>query len=65
MTDPALVGQLARIHRTLELVAFLLAVLVAQASTVGFVVGTAAAVLLAVNALSRFPSTDSETTGDD
>ncbi|NHN59058.1 MULTISPECIES: hypothetical protein [Halorussus] len=60
--DPALSDidrTLERIHRTLEFVAFLLAVLVLQnGGTLGIVVGGGAALLLAYDALTNVLESD-------
>jgi len=53
MADPELRRRLAYVHQTLELIALLLAVAVAQTNAIGLVVGTGAVVLLAVNVASR------------
>lgn len=58
MTDAELERTLANIHRTLELVAFLLAVLVVQNGGSLGVVGGAAAVLLSANALRNLVGND-------
>jgi len=53
MAAPELRTRLAYVHQTLELIALLLAVAVAQTSTIGLVVGVGAVGLLAVNVASR------------
>ncbi|WP_137287456.1 hypothetical protein [Halorussus salinisoli] len=54
MADPEIAQTLTHIHRTLELVAFLLGVLVAQnGGSLGIVIGGGAALLLTLNAFRR------------
>ena len=53
MAEPETARLLADIHRTLELIALLLAVLVATAGGVATFIGGSAAVLLIVGWLSR------------
>lgn len=52
MADPEVLQTLAYIRRTLEIIGLLLAVLVAQSSGIGFVVGGAAMFVLLWNAPS-------------
>jgi len=54
MADPELRARLTYVHQTLELIALLLAVAVAQTSTIGLVVGVGAVVVLAVNVAARY-----------
>lgn len=54
MTDPELRARLTYVHQTLELIALLLAVAVAQTGTIGLVVGVGAVVVLAVNVAARY-----------
>lgn len=56
MADPEIARLLSAIHRTLELIAFLLAVLLVSAVGIGVVVGGGAALLLALNAFVRYVS---------
>lgn len=58
MTDREIARRLAHIHRTLELIAFLLAVLLAVQGGVGLLAGGVAAVLLVANALARSLGTE-------
>jgi hypothetical protein len=59
MTNSELAQMVTDIHRTLELVAFLLGVLVAQnGGSLGVIVGGGAALLLAWNAFWRWTGAD-------
>ena len=53
MANQEIARRLAYVHQTLELIAFLLAVLVAGQGGVGLIVGGSAVVLLVLNALTR------------
>ncbi|WP_166035390.1 hypothetical protein [Halorussus pelagicus] len=53
MTDAEIAHRLTDIHQTLELIAFLLAVIALGQGTVGFVVGGTAILLLVGNTVSR------------
>lgn len=57
MTDQEIARKLTHIHLTLELIAFLLAVLVASQGGIALIVGGSAIVLLVVNVLARSLST--------
>lgn len=52
-SDPEVARQLSNIHRTLELIALLLAVLLAGSGGIGTVAGACAVVLLVGNAIGR------------
>jgi len=52
-SDPEIARQLSNIHQTLELVALLLAVLLAGSGGIGTVAGACAVVLLVGNAITR------------
>jgi len=54
VADPELRTRLAYVHQTLELIALLLAVAVAQTNAIGLVVGVGAVVVLAVNVATRY-----------
>jgi len=52
-SDPEVARQLSNIHRTLELIALLLAVLLAGSGGIGTIAGGCAVVLLVGNAITR------------
>ncbi|WP_134670492.1 hypothetical protein [Halorussus marinus] len=65
MADTELRRRLAYVHQTLELIAFLLAVAVAQTNAIGLLAGVGAVVLLAVNVATRtFGASDDEPTAE-
>ncbi|WP_135805577.1 hypothetical protein [Halorussus marinus] len=65
MADTELRRRLAYVHQTLELIALLLAVAVAQTNAIGLLAGVGAVVLLAVNVATRtFGASDDEPTAE-
>ena len=54
MAEPQIARQLSRIHQVLEIIAFLLAVLVANTGSLGLVAGVVAAFVIVLNRGIRF-----------